>query len=90
VCDLAVPANKTSTEFIKPVDHVVGEAVQKWEAERPEQPSSVDEKTGEVVDFLFMFRGTSRMRKNEEFLRNPQPALCRIEDVRLRNCRWRA
>jgi hypothetical protein len=36
------------------MDHVVGEAVQKWEAERPEQPSLADEKTGEVVDFLFI------------------------------------
>ena len=57
VCDLTIPANKTSAAFVKPVDHVVGEAVQQWEAERPQQPSTVDEKTGEVVDFLFMFRG---------------------------------
>jgi hypothetical protein len=57
MCDLAVPVNKTSTAFTKPVDYVIGEAVEDWEAERPGQPPAVDEKTGEIVDFLFMFRG---------------------------------
>lgn len=57
VCTVAVPANKTSAAFIKPVDQLVGEAVKGWEAVRPPQPLTVDAKTGELVDFLFMFRG---------------------------------
>jgi hypothetical protein len=43
--------------FTKPVDAIVGEAVRLWEATRPPQPLSVVGKTGELVDFLFMYRG---------------------------------
>ena len=57
VCMVAVPANKTTPAFTKPVDQLVGEAVRTWEAVRPLQPLALDEKTGELVDFLFMFRG---------------------------------
>ena len=57
VCNLDVPVNKTSDAFNKPVDQIVGEAVKAWEAERPVQPTGLDEKTGEEVNFLFMFRG---------------------------------
>jgi integrase len=57
VCLLDVPVGKTSTAFTKPVDRVVGEAVQRWEAMRPAQPLGLDEKTNERVHFLFMFRG---------------------------------
>lgn len=56
VCLLSVPVNKTGTEFIKPVDKLVGEAVETWEKERPAQPKTIDAKTGERVDFLFMVR----------------------------------
>jgi hypothetical protein len=48
--------NKTSQAFTKPVDEIVGELVRAWEAERPQQPSAIDEKTGELVHFLFAFR----------------------------------
>ena len=57
VCTFSVPANKTSRPFTKPVDAIVGEAVRLWEAARPPQPLSVDGKTGELVHFLFMYRG---------------------------------
>ena len=57
VCTVAIPASKTAAAFTKPVDQLVGEAVKRWEATRPPQPLTVDEKTGELVDFLFMFRG---------------------------------
>src|SRR5690606_2217680 len=57
VCTFSVPANKTSRPFTKPVDAIVGEAVRLWEAVRPPQPLSVDGKTGELVHFLFMYRG---------------------------------
>lgn len=57
VCNFSVPANKTSPAFAKPVDRLVGEAVRAWEAVRPPQPLALDEKTGELVEFLFMYRG---------------------------------
>ena len=41
---------------MKPVDPIVGEAIEKWEAVRPQQPALLDRKTGELVDFLFMYR----------------------------------
>lgn len=57
VCNLDVPVNKTSQAFTKPVDEIVGESIRAWEAQRPDQPPAIDEKTGEVVDFLFAYRG---------------------------------
>jgi hypothetical protein len=57
VCCVSVPANKTTQAFTKPVDRLVGEAVKAWETVRPPQPLTLDEKTGDLVDFLFMFRG---------------------------------
>ena len=57
VCLLDVPTNKTGTAFTKPVDRVVGEAVAAWEEMRPDSPREVDPKTGEVVSFLFSYRG---------------------------------
>lgn len=57
VCCVSVPANKTTHAFTKPVDKLVGEAVKAWEAVRPPQPLTLDEKTGDLANFLFMFRG---------------------------------
>jgi Phage integrase family len=57
VCFLSVPVNKTSPAFTKPVDRPVGEAIAAWEAVRPVQPRLPDRKTGELVDFLFTYRG---------------------------------
>lgn len=57
ICSLDVPVNKTSQAFTKPVDHIVGDSVRAWEVERPLQPAEIDEKTGELVHFLFAFRG---------------------------------
>ncbi len=57
VCFLHVPVNKTGTAFSKPVDGVVGHAVERWEQMRPPQPSSLDLKTGEQVHRLFSHRG---------------------------------
>jgi hypothetical protein len=37
ICLLDVPANKTGAGFTKPVDRLVGEAITKWEAVRPQQ-----------------------------------------------------
>jgi len=59
---LDVPVNKTFTAFTKPVDAVVGEAIKAWEAVRPDQPTSIDAKTGEQVHVLFSVRARSVSR----------------------------
>src|SRR5207253_564727 len=56
-CLLDVPIHKTGTSYTKPVDPLLGEAIGAWEALRPEQPLSIDRKTGERVAILFCFRG---------------------------------
>src|SRR5260370_1844044 len=56
VCFLDVPVNKTGAAFTKPVDMVVGEAINAWEKVRPAQAKLCDSKTGEMVDFLFLHR----------------------------------
>ena len=58
VCMLDVPVNKTSTAFTKPVDPIVGEMISAWEKVRPNGVKLPDRKTGEVVEFLFLFRLT--------------------------------
>ena len=45
VCLLDVPVNKTSAAFVKPVDPMVGEAIEVWEKIRPQQPALQDRKT---------------------------------------------
>lgn len=57
ICWLDVPIHKTGTAFTKAVDRVVGEAIEGWERVRPLQPAGVDSKTGEVVHYLFSYRG---------------------------------
>lgn len=56
VCFLDVPVNKTSSAFTKPVDGLVGQAINAWEKVRPVQAKLCDGKTGEMVDFLFLHR----------------------------------
>lgn len=58
VCMLDVPVNKTSTAFTKPVDPIVGETISAWEKVRPKGVRLADPKTGEMVDFLFLYRLT--------------------------------
>ena len=38
VCLLDVPVNKTATAFTKPVDPIIGQAIEAWQALRPAQP----------------------------------------------------
>ena len=38
VCLLDIPVNKTSTAFTKPVDPIIGQAIEAWHALRPAQP----------------------------------------------------
>jgi hypothetical protein len=57
LCLLAVPTNKTSTAFTKPVGPIVGRLILKWENVRPAQPLALDVRTGEKVHHRFSFRG---------------------------------
>jgi integrase len=57
ICFLDVPLNKTSVPFTKPVERIVGEAIEAWEEVRPAQNRLVDRKTGEYTDYLFQYRG---------------------------------
>ena len=85
VCLLDVPTNKTATAFTKPVDPIVGDAIEAWEQVRPAHPKFMDRKTGELVDMLFCFRGA---RLGEKYINRVLiPLLCRKagvprEDVR--------
>ena len=74
VCLLDVPVNKTSTAFTKPVDPLVGQAIDAWQALRPAQPARTDRKTGETVSMLFSVRAQPVARDyiNHTII----PALC--------------
>ncbi len=56
VCLLDVPVHKSGTAFTKPVDPLVGQAIEAWQLLRPKQPKHLDRKTGEMVDLLFSVR----------------------------------
>lgn len=79
VCFLNVPVNKTSTAFLKPINPVVGKAINAWEAVRPHQPLALDPKTGERVHYLFALRGRpiSRQYVNATLI----PVLCKHAGV---------
>jgi hypothetical protein len=51
-----VPVHKTGTAFTKPVDPIVGQAIEAWQTLRPTQPQRLDRKTSEYVDMLFSVR----------------------------------
>jgi integrase len=79
VCMLDVPVSKTSAAFTKPVDPVVGEMISAWEKVRPNGVKLPDRKTGEMVDFLFLFRLTV---VGQSYLNNVLiPTLCRKAGV---------
>ena len=79
VCLLDVPVNKTGTAFTKPLDPVVGEAIETWERVRPTQPCFPDRKTGELVHFLFCYR--ARPLRTEYINHSLIPILCRKANV---------
>ena len=85
ICLLDIPTNKTGTAFTKPVDRVVGEAIKQWERIRPTQPSTVDTKTGELVNYLFTYRS---YRVGLDYLnRTVIPLLCYKAGVPLQDAR---
>jgi integrase len=79
VCLLDVPVHKTGTAFTKPVDPLLGQAIEAWQALRPAQPMMIDRKTGESVDVLFAVRAhpVARNYINRTII----PALCRKAGV---------
>ena len=52
-----MPVHKTGTAFTKPVDPLLGQAIEAWQAVRPAQPAMIDRKTSEHVNMLFAVRG---------------------------------
>ena len=54
---LRVPANKTSGEFVKPIEAPLAEAIDRWRQVRQPQPRSVDRVTQRPTDYLFCNRG---------------------------------
>lgn len=87
VCLLDVPINKTGTAFTKPVDPVLGWAIESWERVRPPQPPLPDPRTGERVDLLFCYRAkrVAREHLNDAVIE----ALCRKAGVPREDARGR-
>jgi integrase len=79
VCLLDVPVHKTGTAFTKPVDPLLGQAIEAWQRLRPSQPKTLDRKTAEEVDILFCVRGQPVARSYLN--RTVIPALCRKAGV---------
>ena len=78
-CLLDVPAHKTGTAFTKPVDPVLGQALDAWQTVRPAQPKFTDRRTGELVDLLFAFRA---WKVSVSYINNTViPMLCRKAGV---------
>ncbi|WEB44706.1 tyrosine-type recombinase/integrase [Streptomyces yunnanensis] len=79
VCLLDVPTHKTGTAFTKPVDPILGQALDAWQAVRPTQPKFTDRRTGELVDPLFAFRAR---KVSSAYINNTViPMLCRKAGV---------
>ena len=69
-----MPVHKTGTAFTKPVDPIVGQAIEAWQALRPSQPKRLDRKTKEHVHMLFSVRAqpVAKVYINHTII----PALC--------------
>ncbi len=79
VCLLDVPTHKTGTAFTKPVDPILGQALDVWQAVRPDQPKFTDRRTGEQVDLLFAVRAR---KVSSSYINNTViPMLCRKAGV---------
>ncbi|WP_201842955.1 tyrosine-type recombinase/integrase, partial [Microvirga zambiensis] len=87
VCLLDVPVHKTGPAFTKPVDPLVGRAVEAWEAARPAQAPLPDRKTGEPINILFAVRG--RAVANTYINKSIIPLLCAKGGVPDRDVRGR-
>jgi integrase len=74
VCLLDVPVHKTGTAFTKPVDPLLGQAINAWQVLRPDQPKRLDRKTADHVHVLFSVRAqpVAKQYINHTII----PALC--------------
>jgi len=66
--------HKTGTAFTKPVDPLLGQALEAWAKIRPAQPKTLDRKTSEHVNILFAVRGHPVAK--DYINRTIIPALC--------------
>jgi len=85
-CFLDIPVNKTMTAYTKPIHPLVGKRINAWEQIRPkEQQREIDPKTGEPVQFLFLYRGQTVADAyiNHSLI----PLLCRRAGVPLEDSR---
>lgn len=87
ICLLDIPVNKTNVAFTKPVDAIVGTFITAWEKVRPPQPSWLDQKTGERIQFLFSHRG--RKIGTTYINKTLIPLLCNKAGVPLSDARGR-
>jgi integrase len=87
ICLLDVPVNKTATAFTKPVDAVLGDAIEIWQRVRCPHPKMLDSKTGAMVDYLFVHRG--RRIAIDYLNRSLIPILCAKAGVPLADARGR-
>ncbi|MEQ4719640.1 tyrosine-type recombinase/integrase [Nonomuraea sp. B19D2] len=79
VCLLDVPTHKTGTSFAKPVDPILGQTIDAWQAVRPDQPLFVDLRTEQRLNLLFAFRAR---RVSSAYINNTViPMLCRKAGV---------
>ncbi|MEV7084393.1 hypothetical protein AB0O07_00570 [Streptomyces sp. NPDC093085] len=79
ICLLDVPPHKTGTALSKPVDPILGQAIDAWQAVRPDQPKFTDRRTGERVDLRFAIRAR---RVSTHYINNTIiPMLCRKAGV---------
>jgi integrase len=79
ICLLDVPTHKTGTAFTKPVDPILGQAIDAWQAARPTQPPFTDRRAGESVHLLFAARAR---RISTHYINNTIiPMLCRKASV---------
>jgi hypothetical protein len=80
ICLLDVPANKTNTAFTKPVHPIVGRRIEEWEAVRPPCLPILDRKTGEYVNYLFVWNQHA-ISGHHYINRHLIPLLCRKAGV---------
>jgi Phage integrase family len=81
-----VPVNKTNTAFTKPVHPIVGQRIEEWEAVRPQSRSILDAKTGQYVDYLFVWT-QGAIGGHHYINRHLIPLLCRKAGVPERDAR---
>jgi hypothetical protein len=78
VCLLDLPLHWTGTVITKPVDPIVGQVIEAWQAERPTQPKRLDRKT---VDHVDLSSPSVRNLAKRYISRTLIPTLCAMAGV---------